>query len=38
VGVVLFLSDEKFEAIAELCRAHGVERLDPFGSVATGTC
>jgi len=35
---VLFLSDEKLEAFAELCGAHGVERLDPFGSAATGAC
>jgi len=35
---VLFLSDEKLESIAELCRAHGVKRLDPFGSAATGAC
>jgi len=32
---VLFLSDEKLDAIAELCRAHGVKRLDLFGSAAT---
>jgi len=35
VEVVLFLSDEKLDAIAELCRAHGVKRLDLFGSAAT---
>lgn len=27
VEVVLLLSDEKLEAIAELCRAYGVKRL-----------
>ena len=32
---MLFLSDEKLDAIAELCRAHGVKRLDLFGSAAT---
>ena len=33
--VVLFLSDEKLEAIGGLCRAYGVKRLDRFGSAAT---
>ncbi len=32
---MLFLSDEKLEAIAGLCRACGVKRLDLFGSAAT---
>jgi len=32
---MLFLSDEKREAIAEVCRAYGVKRLDLFGSAAT---
>jgi uncharacterized protein len=35
VEVVLFLSAEKLEAIAALCRAYGVKRLDLFGSAAT---
>jgi uncharacterized protein len=35
VEVVLFLSDEKLEAITGLCRAYGVKRLDLFGSAAT---
>ncbi len=35
---MLFLSHEKREAFAELCRAHGVERRDVFGSAATGAC
>ena len=32
---MLFLSDEKRGAIAALCRAHVVKRLDLFGSAAT---
>lgn len=33
---MLFLSGEKLDAIAGLCRAYGVKRLDLFGSAATG--
>lgn len=32
---MLILSDEELQAIAELCRAYGVARLDLFGSAAT---
>lgn len=35
--VVLFLSDEMLDAIAGLCRAYGVRRLELFGSAATGS-
>jgi len=35
VEVVLFLSDEKLEAIAGMCRVYGVKPLDLFGSAAT---
>lgn len=31
-----FLLAEKREALCELCRNHGVRRLDAFGSVARG--
>ena len=34
---MLFLSGEKRDAIAGLCRAYGVKRLDLFGSAATGS-
>jgi uncharacterized protein len=33
---VFVLTDEKLEAIAALCRVHGVKRLDLLGSAATG--
>ena len=34
---MLVLSGEKLDAIAGLCRAYGVKRLDLFGSAATGS-
>lgn len=34
---MLVLSGEKLDAIADLCRAYGVKRLDLFGSAATGS-
>ena len=34
---MLLLNDEMLDAIAGLCRAYGVKRLELFGSAATGS-